>query len=502
MKKINTIRFLISILLFLAMNYSLEVSAEEGLMHAAAAIHISSTVSDGKLSIDEIVEIARQNNIKIVILTDRDFMKWEYGLWPLRRIIKKTVERNSVFTYGIKRYLKEIEVAQSKNTDLVVIPGVESAPFYYWKGSPFKNNLKICNWHKHMLVIGLDKVEDYKNLPSLSNGYSLALAFRFKDVYHLWPILILMIGISCLRRRKFRYKNLQGRSLGPYSRPWQIFGTIIIFFSLLFLFNSFPFTEFKYDQYHGDQGVSSYQNLIDYVNGKGGLIFWAHPEAENIQTRGKIKIETEEHTQDLLDAKDYTGFAIFYEGYEKIGHPGGIWDDLLKEYCKGKRDSPIWVIAGLAFDQEGNLGARMQNLRTIFLIPRLAKSEVLKALRNGRMYVVRGPQGFYLLLDEFAVYDSFLDNKDKGIVGDEVNIKGKTLLKIHGAFLDKDEVGQIKVRLIRNGNLVKTFEVISPFEIDYQDDYFDEGKKIYYRLEILYPGGILVTNPIFVKFRH
>ena len=99
------------------------ISAGEELIQAPAAIHISSIISDGKHSIQEIAEIARENNIKIVILTDRDSMKWQYGVRPLRKVIKKTVEANSVFKYGIKQYLREVEQAQSHNPDLVLIPG-------------------------------------------------------------------------------------------------------------------------------------------------------------------------------------------------------------------------------------------------------------------------------------------------------------------------------------------------------------------------------------------
>ncbi len=95
------------------------IGAAEELIQAPAAIHISSTVSDGKHSILEIIEIAKENGIKIIIFTDHDLVKWEYGLRPLRKIIKKTVEKNSIFTYGIKRYHREIEDAQKKNPDLV-----------------------------------------------------------------------------------------------------------------------------------------------------------------------------------------------------------------------------------------------------------------------------------------------------------------------------------------------------------------------------------------------
>ena len=127
----------------------------------------------------EIVKTARENDVRIVIFTDMDFMRWQYGLWPLRGVIKKTVQMNSIYTYGIRRYLKEIADLQAKNQDMVIIPAVESAPFYYWEGSPFKKDLKLYNWYRHLLVIGLEDPADYRRLPSLSNDNSLALPFRF-----------------------------------------------------------------------------------------------------------------------------------------------------------------------------------------------------------------------------------------------------------------------------------------------------------------------------------
>ncbi|MCD6228597.1 MAG: hypothetical protein J7K17_03895, partial [Candidatus Omnitrophica bacterium] len=130
-----------------------------------AIIHIASTVSDGEYSLSEIVKIAKDNGIKVVVINDRDLMRWEYGIWPLRNLIKKRVEINSIFKYGIKRYLNEIRMLQNKFSDLIIIPGTESAPFYYWEGSPLRGNLKMYNWHRHILTVGLEKVEDYKNLP-------------------------------------------------------------------------------------------------------------------------------------------------------------------------------------------------------------------------------------------------------------------------------------------------------------------------------------------------
>jgi hypothetical protein len=133
------------------------------------AIHVSTAISDGSLMLPEVINVARAKGMKAVIVTDRDFMKWEYGLWPLRNIIKKTKEMNSVFKIGVDKYLNLIESEAKRNPDIVIIPGLESAPFYYWQGIPFSENFKICDWHKHILVFGLEKPEDFRKLPVLSN---------------------------------------------------------------------------------------------------------------------------------------------------------------------------------------------------------------------------------------------------------------------------------------------------------------------------------------------
>ncbi len=383
------------------------VSAEE-LFQAPAAIQIASTVSDGKYSLDEIARTARENGIKIIILGERDFMRWEYGLWPLRGLIKKTVESNSLFAYGIERYFKEIERLKKGNPDMLIIPGVESAPFYYWEGSPFRKNLKIKDWHKHMLIVGLKDNEDYENIPSLSN----------------------------------------------------------------------PRAKVEYDQYRGDPGPRPYQNLIDYVNQNNGLIYWAHPEAENISSRGDIRIETKEYSGDLTKTHGYTGFTVFYDGYEKTGRPGGLWDELLKGYCRGEGKSPVWAIGGLGFDQGGELSAAMKDLRVILNLSEWSQEAVLAALREGKNYVLLGRVD--LRLENFSVENRFAP-----------------LIRIKGyAALDKEI--PLRIKLIRQGAVIKTFEAGNIFDIVYEDPSYVKGEKTYYRLEIDCAGGMLIANPVFV----
>ena len=140
-----------------------------GLTREHAAIQISSNVSDGKLSLPEIIAVARKNKVRVVILSERDMMKWEYGIWPLAGLLKKTVEDNSLLRYGVKRYLEEIRVLQERNPDMIIIPGVESAPYYYWTGTPWNRNMKIHDWHRHIMAFGFTSASDYEHLPVIGN---------------------------------------------------------------------------------------------------------------------------------------------------------------------------------------------------------------------------------------------------------------------------------------------------------------------------------------------
>jgi len=489
-------RKLILILLFsIAVSFHSKGWAEE-FIQVPAAIHISSTVSDGKHTIPEIVAIAKQSNLKAVILTDDVLMRWEYGLWPLRRIIKKTVEQKSIFKYGIKKYLNQIENVQKESPDLLLLAGFECAPFYYWEGNVFNSSLKMRNWHKHILAMGLENVKDWENLPVLGNNQGLLLPFHFKNIINFWPFVILLTGILCLNKKKFSYADFRGRKLGPYSRRWRALGALLIIIGLFFSFNNYPFLDFRFDQYHGDLGIMPYQNLIDYINQRGGLTFWAHPEAKNNQEIDGMKILTEENTSDLPLVSNYTGFAIFYEGYNKVGIPGGIWDDMLKQYCQGKRKTPVWIIAGLSFDSERNLSDYMKDLRNILLVPRLSKSEVLRALRDGRMYVVNGTASAQFILDKFVIGD---DSIAAGkIMGQELELEGKPRLEISGHFLD-GRSQLFKIKLIRNGRIIEILEANSPFNLSYQDEYDGKDKKIYYRIDAESQGLHIVTNPIFIK---
>ncbi|MFA5118426.1 MAG: hypothetical protein WC695_06195 [Candidatus Omnitrophota bacterium] len=470
----------IIVLLCLVLGAQIPLSAE-GLHQFPAAVQISSTISDGKYSLSEIVETAKENNFPIVIIAERDLMRWQYGVWPLEGLVKKTVEERSLLKYGVGKYLRELRELERKNPDIVIMAGVESAPFYYWQGSLWKGNLSLHDWHKHLLAVGLTREADYLELPVVGNPRGLLLPWR--RLPHLWYILV-PAAFCAVGAWLF------------FTRGAKTFGIAFWAIGSLLLLNNYPFRELKFDQYQGERGILPYQNFIDYVKARGGVTFWSHPEAKNSQRIGRVNVETPAHAYDLLMAKDYTGFAVFYEGYELIGRPGGLWDEVLQEYCRGVRLSPVWAIAGLSFDTGGDLGVAMKDLRTVFLLPSLGKAAVLEALKTGSMYVSRGRLSAQFSLDAFMIEDAQTGNKR--LMGETLFSSGEIGIVLKGHFLN-GQAAPFKIKLISNGKVIQSFEARGPvFNVLFKA-IADNKSRSYFRAEVESPGLVCLTNPIFVS---
>jgi hypothetical protein len=461
----------------------------------SAAIHVSSDISDGKLTLEQIAACAFRSGISVLIPTDRDYMSWEYGMPGLRSIVKKRVAGRSVFSYGVERYVRRLTALQKEFRGMIIIPGIESAPYYYWQGSFFTDDLVIKDWHKHMLVAGLSKPADLEYLPVLGNPKGLWQPRSARDILLAWPLALALFGAWCVRRRAYSYADDAGKKLGPYSRGWRAVGIAVLCVAGLSAWNNYPFRSLKFDQYHGSRGVMPYQNLIDYAGSRGGLTFWAHPEASNIDKSGRVGIETDEHTGDLLKARDYTGFAVFYEGYQKVGIVGGIWDQILTEYCRGARKSPVWAIGGLAFDKSGDLSAVMNDVRNRLLCRRPDAGGALDAMRNGRMYCMQGQGSREFILGKFTVSDGAGTGKT---MGETCTLQKDPEIFIEGHLLHGQDKS-FTIQLVRNGVVIHDFETVSPFSLSYIDTGAHRQGTSYYRLQIKARDLLVITNPIFVK---
>ncbi|MCB4790982.1 MAG: PHP domain-containing protein [Elusimicrobia bacterium] len=442
-----------------------------GMQRVSCIIHLHSSFSYDKfLSLAEIAGELHNKNIDVLMLTDHASVHLEYGLWPFENLLKRTYSDNSVIKAGPEKYFLEIKKAEIDNPGLMIIPGVEANVFYYWTGNPFRGKLTLNDWNKHMLIIGLEKPSDYYSLPILANPH-----YKKFNAILLWPVILIFVGFV------LGYKN--------------IFSLFIIVTGMLFLLINYPFTSAEFNQYYGHKGEKPYQNLINYANQKGALTYWAHPEApnyDNPQNLGPVNAITKKYPESILNTLDYTGFAIYAEGYRAVGQPGGFWDQALLEYCSGKRAKPVWAIGERDYSTDKTILAALFNE---LWVKDKTKESVMESLKNGNCYTVWKTPDWGLTLDDFYVSNG----KDTAVCGQEIQYLGPPRISLSVGSTDNKE-HKLSIKLIKNGEILRVFEGATPLKIIYDDtSNFDAGKS-YYRLVVEGQTNChIALNPVFVK---
>jgi hypothetical protein len=466
---------LLSVILLLAWT---SISRSADYQQVPGLVDLRTTFSDGAYDVETLVEMSKQRGFSVVILNDHDLMVMEYGLPPLRNLISKKEEKNSILKSGAGKYIQAIKNVRKKYPDMIIIPGSESTAFYYWTGSPFRGNLTAHDHEKRILTIGMENPSDYEGLPMLHNSHSIQF------LHHDLPGMILLFAAV-----------LSAGAMIFFPGILKITGIIVLTLATVFIINSDPFRNSPFDAYHGGQGMAPYQLLIDYVNAKGGMTFWNYPETKSgVRKMGPIQISTLPYPEVLLNSRGYTGFSSLYGDDVKLTEPGNLWDLALMEYCRGFRERPPWGIATSDFHREGESGEKLGNYQTVFYVKEKKITEVLEALRNGRMYAAQGNFPQIVRMDEFSL--SSADGKVKGISGDEVAISEKPHIKIVLSS-EKQVTGQVKVRLIRGGEIIKIVEGPLPMQIEHEDVDLKPGEKTYYRMDMR-GAGMIVSNPIFM----
>jgi hypothetical protein len=480
--KITVLRKLIpsiSIILLFSVFYITE-SYGADYQQIAGLMDLRTTFSDGAYDIEQLVLMAKKKGLSVLFINDHDRVAMEYGLPPFRNLIRKKVELNSINSGGADKFTQAIRDVAQKYPDMIIVPGSETTPFYYWTGSPLKGNLTAHEHEKRLLTVGMESPDDYENLPILHNNLSINYFTKALPEVVLFSISFIA-SLLLLRWRGYLRAT----------------GIIILILSVAFIINSNPFRSSPYDPYHGDQKMAPYQLVIDYVNSRGGMTFWNYPETNSgVREMGPIHVSTLPYPYALSESTGYTGFASVYGDNITLTEPGNIWDTTLKEYCMGYRDSPPWGIATADFHQEGESGELLGTYQTVFFVQEKKKNAILKALRNGKMYAsqVKYPQ--VLKLEDFSVSSS--DDRTRGISGDEITLKEfpRVRISISTSVPASDKV---KIRLIRSGQMIYLFEEKLPLMIDYVDPYYKPGERIYYRMD-MHGNGAIVSNPVFVKF--
>ena len=466
-------------------------------------IQVHTNYGSGRYSVEELAELAQRHGLKVLVLTSQVLQKAEYGFWPLAHLVGKSIERPSVLKLGPERYLKEVEAVNARYPDLVILPGLECNPFYYWTGSPFSHNLVNHAWQRQLLLVGLKQPEDIERLPVLGNrgGYR----YSWKSVPLLWPLAGFLMSWWLWRRRKIQ-KVRVGQFVVSGSRRQIGLAIIAFLVSLVGFLNNYPFTTPCFDQYHGDQGVAPFQQVIDYTESKGAMAFWAQPDAHYSTQVNGVALITKSYPQFLAESDGYTGFTALYSDNTPSSDPGGMWDKILIQYCQGERERPVWAIAGASYHGTERGEQPIDTYQTIFLLPSLDQAEVLSALRTGRVYPTIGWRGNRLRLTEFRISSAGRSAE----MGETLQVSEPSVvvhMGVEGTPLD----APVSIKVVRQGEVIKEFTGRTPLEVTFSDQYcgqvehlaadspIDMRKMVYYRLDIRRRGARILSNPIFIR---
>ena len=400
------------------------VSYGDDYQQAIGLIHMDSEVSGGENTVAMLGAVARNAGADVAIVTDHDTQKATYGIWPLRKILRVSHARASIRNYGILNYLEEVRLTDEDLDDFTYIPGIEAVPYYSWEKSSFSNSPMIANLHRHILVIGMEGPEQIENLPSIEAGYPRE--YTTGSLLKLLWILPLLISFFLFKPPDSRSTHQQGWFKALFSEEINYLSIPLLVVSVIFLFDAYPFNEPVVDQYPPNDGIKPYQIFIDYVNEQGGMTFWAHPEAmydETISTeKGNpivtaalrsvlsegLEIKTEPYYHLLNSTRDYTGFAIFFEGYKVVGRPEGVWDSTLLQFCRGDRERPIWAISEIDME-EGTDPETASESQTVFLVKDKTKADYLDALKKGRVHCFSLNLTKWVTINDFSVQSDGLN---------------------------------------------------------------------------------------------
>jgi multisubunit Na+/H+ antiporter MnhC subunit len=474
---------LLSLFFISFLNYS--AFAQEEFLTYIAIIDVNSYITPtGMYPPRRLAELAREKEIKILVFSDSFLRRWEYALPILPRIFKVALEQGSVVRYGIKRYLQDIRDAQDRFPDMLILEGVEVAPFYWWSGNFFRKNLTLNDYNRHLLVVGLQSSSDYVHLPVVGNRYLLP---QLKDIpIVLIAALLLLSGIFFYRRGKKRRKTLALTLIGA---------------GIVFVLNNFPFSASRHHSYQGQKQFLPYQDLIDYVTKKGALVFWAHPVITRLASWGRfagVSFYTPSYPEALVLTSGYTGFGInMLPGTDhSLILPGQQWDSVLMSYCHDQRPRPVWAFA----EADYHSGSKIDALRNVFFLPAFNRQALYQAFYQGRFYACYHSDNTDISLSDFHITDSQREDRS-AFIGEELEVRGKPRLYIRGNCLIRPQ-RELRIEIIRNGVVIKKISISGEgsFDLRFQDEAWQESTgKSYYRLNF-FAGSqiILVTNPIFI----
>ncbi len=466
----------------------------------AAAFHVHSTISTGDLTLDELAAQAERAGLDAVVLTENFVLRYEYGLPPLRGVLKGTVSLPSVLEYGLERFLADVAAAQARHPRVLFVPGVEVMPHYFWTGSLLDGTLTMHNAQKNVLVLGLARAAEYRALPA--NGNPGSYRDGWEAAATLVPALLFAPAAWLWFRRPDR-TVLGGRPLSRQATRHRGAALLLAALGGFLLWNAWPPGTPRFSAYDDRLGERPYQALIDEVTARGGVTVWSMPEARDFHVvsygpLGPVTIKTDPYPEALIETSGYTAFGGIYQDTRTVTDPGGLWDQILGLYVNGRRAPPPFAVGELAFHGLNRDTRELDQVLTVLWVRERSVAGLLEALHAGRLYAVgQYRRGLGLRLDRFQVAC------DGGIrwaeSGEWLSPQGARDLSVHVAVSATDGGAHpIRVTLVRSGQVLAQVDGLTPFDQTFTDGAPTSGQGRFYRVFVETEGAELLSNPVFV----
>ena len=383
----------------------------------------------------------------------------------------------SVLDYGLERYFADVAAAQARHPKVLLVPGVEVVPHYFWTGSLADRSLTMHNSQKNLLVLGLSKPEDYASLPV--NGNPASYHYGWNSLWELAPAVLFVPAVWLMTRRYRIAAAMLGLTGG------------------LLLASAWPFGQPVFSFYGDRLGDRPYQAFIDAAIERGGLVVWSMPEARDFNVYpfgplGNVTVKTDPYPEALVQTTGYTGFGGLYQDTRTVTQPGGIWDQVLKQYLIGQRSQPPFAFGEIAFHTPGSAGIELDQVLTVLWVKDRTADGLIDALRQGRFYAT----GKNLRLDTFHVESH--GGQRLVTPGEALDLTDARNVTVRLSVTATDKGAYpISVTIIRSGQIVSKIAGVTPFEQQFVDDAVSLDTRNFYRVVVEGAGEIL-SNPIFI----
>lgn len=457
-----------------------------------AVLHVHSDLSTGDFPLEQLATMAEKAGVGALLLSENYLLRVEYGLPPFRALTRAVREERSILDRGAAPFLERVAEAQRRNPRVLILPGVEVLPHYYWTGSPLTLDMTVHNTQKNLLVFGVTDPAALGSLPT--SGNAGAGRFTWAAAIDLVPGLLLIPGALLLLTKRRALQRVGRAVVVVRRRRWMAGGSLCVLGALA-LARAWPLTADPYPPYE-DLGLGPHQDLIDHVDRLGGATVWSLPEARDSgeQWFGPVRVawRTDPYPDDLLRTARYTAFGAIYEDTTRFERPGGGWDRLLAQFASGDRSRPAWGVGESGF-HGFSAGKGLGTVQTVLLVEERSERAVLDALKGGRMYALQHGSDAGLALAEFSVRDG----ATAAVSGQTLRVREATPIEVSvGVETTAGSVRDVRVTLVRNGAVVGAWSGATPFRTVHRETF--DGAPAFFRLDVRGLGRLL-SNPIFVR---